>query len=258
MPLINPHLEGGNFLWEAGPVGVLLIHGFTATTAEVRLLAKRLHDAGYTTAGPLLPGHGSQPEDLNRCKWKDWACTAEEAYCELSERCMHVIVTGESMGGLMALYLAAHHPEIAGVITYAAVLRLLMSSKNRIKLRLLTPFVPYIPKIPKGNDNIWQGYSVNPLKGVLQLIALQKEVRSLLPKVHQPLMVMQGKLDTTVHPQAPAEIIQKAGSRCKELYWLENTTHRVVLDQELDLVTELTLKFLQKAVELHREQLTST
>lgn len=258
MPLINPHLEGGNFLWEAGPVGVLLIHGFTATTAEVRLLAKRLHDAGYTTAGPLLPGHGSQPEDLNRCKWKDWACTAEEAYCELSERCMHVIVTGESMGGLMALYLAAHHPEIAGVITYAAVLRLLMSSKNRIKLRLLTPFVPYIPKIPKGNDNIWQGYSVNPLKGVLQLIALQKEVRSLLPKVHQPLMVMQGKLDTTVHPQAPAEIIQKAGSRCKELYWLKNTTHRVVLDQELDLVTELTLKFLQKAVELHREQLTST
>ena len=42
--LHNPHLEGGPFFWEAGPVGVLLLHGYTATTAEMRPLAKRLHE----------------------------------------------------------------------------------------------------------------------------------------------------------------------------------------------------------------------
>ena len=42
-PLIkNPHLKGGPFFWGAGPTGILLVHGFTATTAEVRPLAQAL------------------------------------------------------------------------------------------------------------------------------------------------------------------------------------------------------------------------
>ncbi len=40
--LYNPHLEGGPFLWDAGPVGVLFSHGYTATTAALRLLAEAL------------------------------------------------------------------------------------------------------------------------------------------------------------------------------------------------------------------------
>ena len=39
----NPQLEGDDFLWKGNPTGVLLIHGFTATTAEVRLIAEKLH-----------------------------------------------------------------------------------------------------------------------------------------------------------------------------------------------------------------------
>lgn len=258
IPLINPHLEGDTFFWEAGPAGVLLLHGFTATTAEVRPLAKRLHEAGYTIAGPLLPGHGLQPEALNRCSWKDWVCAAEEAYCRLSERCTQVVIAGESMGGLAALYLAVHHPEAAGVMAYAAALRLLAGRVDRIKMRLFAPFVPYVRKASKGSDDVWQGYPVIPLKGALQLVALQKEVRSLLPQVRQPLLVVQGGLDETVHPRAPVEILEMAGSRCKEMHWLENSAHCVILDRELDLVAEITLKFLQKAVRLHRERLSST
>ena len=29
----NPHLEGSTFFWEGGPVGVVLSHGYTASTA---------------------------------------------------------------------------------------------------------------------------------------------------------------------------------------------------------------------------------
>ena len=62
--ILNPHLEGDSFFWEGGEVGILLIHGFTATTAEVRPLAEFLHKNGYTVAGPLLPGHYTKPDDL--------------------------------------------------------------------------------------------------------------------------------------------------------------------------------------------------
>ena len=63
--LLNPELEGGSFFWKGGETGVLLLHGLTATTAEVRPLAKRLFNEGYTVSGILLPGHGSTPENLS-------------------------------------------------------------------------------------------------------------------------------------------------------------------------------------------------
>jgi esterase/lipase len=41
--LYNPLLEGGAFLWEGGPTGVLLIHGYTATTRAIHWLPKSQH-----------------------------------------------------------------------------------------------------------------------------------------------------------------------------------------------------------------------
>ena len=85
--IVNPHLSGESFLWQAGPVGVLLVHGFTATTAEIQPLAETLYSAGYTVSGPLLPGHGSSPEQLNKTKWQEWVQAVEQAYTQLSSIC---------------------------------------------------------------------------------------------------------------------------------------------------------------------------
>ena len=86
----------------------------------------------------------------------------------------------------------------------------------------------------------WQGYPVNPLKGVLQLLAFQKAVRKLLPRIHQPLLVVQGRLDKTVHPSVGEMILQGISSPVKALHWMENSTHIVLLDQEIDEITRLT------------------
>ena len=61
----NPQLDGNPFFYKGNKVGFLLIHGFTATTTEVRLLADKLHKDGYTVSAPLLPGHMTTPEDMN-------------------------------------------------------------------------------------------------------------------------------------------------------------------------------------------------
>jgi len=92
----NPHPDGSPFLWEAGTIGVLLAHGFTATAAEVRPLATRLHAQDYSVAAPLLPGHYTHPDDLNRVKRQDWTRSVENAYSELKSLCKKVIVGGES------------------------------------------------------------------------------------------------------------------------------------------------------------------
>jgi carboxylesterase len=244
----NPHLEGSSFDWESGPVGLLLCHGFTATTAEVRLLAQALYAEGYSVSAPLLPGHGTTPEDCNRFSWQDWSDSLERAYSELTSRCKSVIAGGESLGALLVLHLAAAHPELKAVLCYAPALRLKLSRTKIVLLSLLAPFVTSIPKPASDDDNPWQGYGVEPLKGVQQLLQLQERVLSELTAIHQPILIMQGRLDPTVHPNSPQIIYDRVSSPVKQIHWLEKSTHCVILDKEHLLAADLTLEFLSRVL----------
>jgi carboxylesterase len=248
--LQNPHLDGGSFIWEAGPTGVLLLHGFTATTAEVRPLARLLHARGYTVSGPLLPGFGATPEDANRTRWQDWVEAASLACQDMARRCSAVFVAGESMGGLLALYLASADHQAAGVMAYAPALKM-RTPLLTLVAPLLAPFISTYRKKPRSSpltDERWQGYPVYPLAAAAQLFALASQVRSRLPAVRQPLLIIQGRLDTSVHASVPQIIARETNSEIKELYWMEKSTHCVILDEELEQVAGLTLRFMERAL----------
>lgn len=245
--LQNPHLAGEAFdLPGSGQNGVLLFHGFTATCAEVVRLGQILNRLGYTAVGPLIPGHGTQPEDLNRTCWQDWAEAAEVAYSDLSRRCKRVFVGGESNGALLALYLASKHPEISGVLAYAPALRPRITPLQVLQLHLAAPFIGSLPKGDLNGNTTWQGYMVNPLKGVLQLRLFVKVVRARLHLIKQPLLIVQGRKDATVHPSGAQEVYDRVKSTVKELHWMENSGHCVLLEGEQHLVHRLTMDFLFK------------
>ena len=246
--LRNPHLDGDSFLWEGGPVGVLLSHGYTATTAEVRPLGRFLHERGYTVSGPLLPGHGTTPQEMNRCRWETWAEAFESAYLDLAARCERVFVGGESMGGLLALYLASQHPEVAGVMAYAAALVVPASFAQTVLLPLLAPLGVILqkgPSAPSAADARWQGYDQNPLRATRQLFALQAATRARLSAIAQPILIVQGRLDTSVDVAAPDVIYRSVRSTEKYVRWFEHSTHCVLLDQEWEDVAALTLRFME-------------
>jgi carboxylesterase len=243
--LHNPELQGEAFFFEGTrPEAILLLHGFTATSFEVRRLGETLHEAGFTTAGPLLPGHGTRPADLNRVHWQQWIETAEAGYQALARDHQRVFVGGESNGGLIALYLAALHPEIAGVLAYAPALILPLTAWQRLALRMIAPFVAALPKPDLDDDQSWQGYKVNPPKGILQLMRLQTETRQRLPDVHQPVLIVQGQKDQTIDPRSAEVIFESIASPVKTLRWMENSGHCVLLDKEHSLVLRYTLDFL--------------
>lgn len=247
--LHNPHLEGDSFFWPAGPVGVLLSHGYTATAAEVRLLARSLYENNYTVAGPLLPGHGDSPNALNHCRWQDWVEAIQRAYHHLAGHCSQIFVGGESMGALLALHLASQQPEIAGILAYAPALQ--VSRLTTVRAHLAAPFVPYVAKRSLHHDaqGRWQGYKVNPIPAFLQLIQLQRIVRQQLPSIQQPLLLIQGRLDTAVDLRGVGTLYRDVGSPIKELHWLEHTGHLVLLEPaEFEQVAALTLRFMEKCL----------
>ena len=251
--IVNPNLEGKSFFFEGGPAGVLLIHGFTATTAEVRPLANFLHEHGFTVAGPLLPGHLTSPDDLNTVSWKDWVETADHAYAQIKEHCQVVFAGGESTGGLLALNLAVEHPEIAGLLLYAPALRLNLRPIERLLLPFLALFRPSVPKPVSGTNPLWQGYAVNPLKGTLQLIHLQSIVYPKLKKIHQPVLIIQGRQDKTVESSVPGEIAPQVRSQIVEQVWMENSGHIVLIDADKNAVEALSLQFLTRVLKFDQQ-----
>ena len=248
--ILNPELEGESFFWKGGETGVLLLHGLTATTAEVRPLAKRLLNEGYTVSGILLPGHGTTPENLSQTHREDWIKASEEAYNELKQECSSVIVGGESAGALLALHLACEHPEIKGLLLYAPAMRLAASILRTVLLVMVSPFVFSVKKqFSKDRSRMpWQGYKINPLKTGVQLLKFQWEIKQRLCRIYQPILLIQANLDDTVDLRSGDIILRGVQSAVKELYWMEKSGHVVILEKQFEEVLNTTLEFIQKAL----------
>jgi carboxylesterase len=234
-------LDGTSFEWRGNKIGILLFHGFTATTVEVRIMAKFLHDMGYTVRGPLLPGHGKTVEEMNSFFWQDLINCAEDNFQALSKNCDKIFVMGESMGGLLSLALSIRHPEIAGMMVFAPALIV----PGLSKAEWLWPFKSYIWKKNIDETMEWQGFNVVPLHAAAQLSKLQRKIRRNLEKVTVPTLVFQGKLDRSIDLMSSVKVLETISSEEKELIWLENSTHCILLDNQLSDVEEICLRFIQ-------------
>ena len=107
------------FLKLGGDTGVLLIHGFTGTPADLSLLGEYLNAKGYTALAPRLTGHGSSAKTLENTTAETWMDAVRDGYAILKGAAKRIYVVGHSMGGILALILAAE-AEIAGIVTLAA------------------------------------------------------------------------------------------------------------------------------------------
>jgi carboxylesterase len=244
------HLSPSPFLLQGGPVGVLLIHGFTGAPPEMRLVGDYLHERGLTVSGPCLPGHGTVVEDANRCSWRDWTTSMERELANLQSRCKTVFVGGLSLGSLLSLYLAAHHPELSGTMVYSPAV--LISNRLMYLTPVLRHFIVKQPKSaksdltdPQAGQRLWC-YDENPVGGAHEVLRLNRLVRRLLPQVRCPLLVIYSKLDRTIRPQSARYTYERAGAEDKELVALNNSGHCITVDSEWEVVAERTYKFIQR------------
>jgi carboxylesterase len=238
---MNTELPGGPIEHKGSKTGVLLIHGFTATTSEVRILAKSFIKHGCTVSAPLLPGHGTSPEDLNLTKVNNWIKCIEDSYTKLKEKCDSIIVGGESMGGVLSLYMAENNPEISAILLYSTAL-----SVKRLKYsKILKYFHPFLDKNSPSDGLSWKGYSVYPLWAAHQFYKLTRLVKRKLSLVKSPTIIFQGNYDKTIDANNLQLIFDNIGSEKKKKIWMKNSGHVMLLDQEIDKIILLTHKFLK-------------
>lgn len=245
--ILNAHLDGDSFLWPGGPIGVLLSHGYTATTAEVRPLARLLHSRGFTVAGPLLPGHGTHPNEMNRVNWREWVAALENTAAELARRCRYVFIGGESMGGLLALYTASSFPQAAGALLYSPAVKI--PARNLTLSYMARPFMSHKPKasLPDIHPE-WKGYRVNPIPAIHQMHRLQRRLWSRVRHMHLPLLIVQGRHDVDIDTAGVVRLYQQYPGPLKEFHWMEESGHVVMMDKEREQVAEISARFMLRVV----------
>lgn len=232
------------FLLKGGPRGVLLLHGFTGAPAELRLLGDFLHKQGFTVLAVRLPGHGTDVSDMEPTGWRHWYGAALDGFLLLSSLCGEINVVGLSMGGLLALKLAAEHP----VARVAALSTPIFLTARRIPLLpLYRAFRRFVPKRRRDYDidpQLFVGYDRTPLHSLSSLLELIRSVQDDLPHVHCPALVVQSRREHTVRPESAVFIRDHLGSREKELFWLEKSGHVVTIDIERETVFGKVAAFL--------------
>ena len=74
--------------------------------ASLRPWAGHLASAGLSVRLPLLPGHGTEWQQMQITRWPDWYDCLERELLDLADQCERVFVMGLSMGGTLTLRLA--------------------------------------------------------------------------------------------------------------------------------------------------------
>lgn len=224
------------FLLPGGERGVLLLHGFTGSPSEMRLLGDHLNREGYTVLAPRLAGHGTTPADMSGTRWPHWYGDAEDGLCLLGGLCREILVVGLSMGGLLALALAAEHP-VAKAVSVNAPIRILDKRLPFLPFyRLFRTFERRQAPAPRINTAYNVAYDRVPLASLASLLDLIRHTDALLPAVTAPVLLVQSRHDHTVSPDSVLHIHGRLGSAVKPLVWLEHSGHVATIDNEHQLL----------------------
>lgn len=245
------HNPAEPFYLERSDEGVLLIHGFCGSPAKFYFLREFLREeTNYSISIPLLSGHGTNLDDLEKYSPKDWINDVLKAYDDLKKHCNKINVIGYSMGGLLALILASKRP-VENLATIAPAMTL-KDKKSRFSF-IAKYFMHYhkaasikkaFPDEAGDYDLKYNiGYKKYPVKSIADLIKLKKMAKKALKNINSPLLIFHSVKDDLLDKKG-AEIIYKyAASETKKLVLLKKSRHLVPLGPEREEMFKEILDF---------------
>lgn len=227
---------------------MVLCHGITGSPFALRGFAEHLLAAGFRVELPLLPGHGTTWQQLNRTTWQDWYAVVDRAYRTLSRECEQVFVVGLSMGGALALRLAqVHGTGVRGIILVNPSIG--TSDRRYLFLPILSRITPSLAGI---TDDIAKpgvtehGYARVPLRAVASMMELWATVRSDLDEIEQPILLFRSLNDHVVDATSARLLHESVGSAEVTERPLTKSFHVATLDYEAEDIFAESVEFIAR------------
>jgi carboxylesterase len=238
-----------------GTRGALVLHGFNDTPQSVRALANALHQRGWSVRVPLLPRHGQSFEELaERGSAAEWVAHARDEWRALRAGCTHAVLIGQSMGGAIAVMLAAESPPTA-LVLLAPYLR--MSTVGRMLSHVWPLWALVTPRLFSNplrgfRDEAARarslGHGAYTPRLVRELRRVVDDATPALPAVQVPTLVVHSRRDYRISSSAAAWAYARLGSPSKQLVWRDGTGHVLAADAGKEEVFALVGDWLDRHV----------
>ncbi|MEA2762500.1 MAG: carboxylesterase [Gemmatimonadaceae bacterium] len=224
-------------LQEEGSPGVLLLHGFGDTPQTLALLARRLHKSGFSVYVPLLPGHGRNMNAFEKSRATDWISAARNALADMRLRHESVCVVGLSMGGALAVTIAADLDDVPALVLIAPYVG--MPRMLRLAASVHWAWERFAGEVnsrdPRSiHDPIERernlAYGAITGRALFELRRVVKLARKSLSLVKAPTLIIQSREDPRCAPEVAEFAFRTLGAQEKKLLWTEGAGHIITVD----------------------------
>jgi carboxylesterase len=243
----SPVAGASSFHVDGGPVGVLLLHGFSSVPGSLYGVASALAGANYTVSVPLLPGHGATVEALQVSTWREWRASAETHFEALRATCAAVAVVGHSMGGALATTLAATNDVAAFVVINPQLVRpseaSVLVDAAIARGELLGP--PIGGDVKKGGGRP-PTMSHTPLLALRELFEALPDVTAALARITAPGLLLSSRVDHVVDPTNGDVLLGAVPQVTRR--WLDESYHVAMIDHDAERINAHVLEFLAKEI----------
>ena len=231
---------------------VLLIHGFSGTTFDLREIGQYLAKQGINAKGIRLAGHGSSPEDLEKTNPGDWWQSADNELQAVKDKYKNIFLVGYSFGANLAIDLAVRYPEIIKSV-------ILLGPSVFVRRDKLYRFLLPIKRIFFHNQKIMLGSKKSRLeyqeKGGYTKISIKnvKEffdyindyTKKEISQLNVPTLIIQSTRDRVVHPKSAHYVYKNIKSSKKDLMLLDDHEHNPFFCDQRQEIFEKIINFLK-------------
>lgn len=233
-----------SLFFEKGSRAVLLLHAYTGSFNDVRMLARFLEKNQYTVYAPLFSGHGTKsPEDILQQTPEQWWQDAQSALSFLKAKgYKEIAVFGLSMGGIYAAHILTLADEaVIGGGTFCSPLA---KRENTVHQN----FMLYAKQVLKDAWDVTKEQEIadDSIEQLAKIEAFADIVYQKLPMIMQPFFLAQAGKDALINPQVAFDAAQKLQQTRLTLQWYPESGHVITVGVNRKELEKDVLHFIEE------------
>lgn len=225
----------------------LMLHGLGGGTYEMQFLGQYLHERGWSVQAINYQGQDKQGVPMPASTWQTWYARILEAYQVLAQRYRFICVIGFSTGCPLSLHLA-YENRVDQLVLLSPYIAIRHQWYYFLRLEAyLFSIGHWVKSVPCHSKPIRDSkmrsaamqaahFHTFNLATVCSAVELIEQVKTEIPAIQAPTLIIQSSQDTVVDPPGAEFIYRHLGAATKKLKWLHQSDHIITLDHERETV----------------------